>query len=340
MVPRSPSRGVTYAPGGVLPECKGRGRRSQTAGLTARGSAPSLRGLSEFLQQLLNGISLGAIYALIALGYTMVYGVLRFINFAHADLFMVGAFLGYFGGRLVPAGTLLGGLGVLALAMAGCAVLGIVIERLAYRPLRGAPTLNVLITAIGVSLLIEYSGQLVLGAAPRTFPELFPAGRFNLGPVVVSTNQLVVIGVAVLLMIGLELIVHRTRIGTAMRAVALNPRAAQLVGINNDVVISFTFGLGSALAGAGGILYALNYPSIDPLMGVMPGLKAFVAAVLGGIGNIPGAALGGLLIGVVETYVGGSAWSTYKDAIAFAVLILVLLLRPAGLLGRVTVEKV
>jgi len=296
--------------------------------------------LAEFLQQLLNGLSLGAIYALIALGYTMVYGVLRFINFAHSDVFMVGAFIGYFAGRIVPEGTLWGGLVVLLVAMAGCALLGMLIERLAYRPLRGAPTLNVLITAIGVSLLLEYSGQVFFGAAPRTFPAILPSANFTLGGLVLSSNQLVVIVVAVLLMIGLELVVHRTKIGMAMRAVSLNPRAAQLVGVNNDVVISFTFGLGSALAAAGGVLYALNYPSIDPLMGVMPGLKAFVAAILGGIGNIPGAALGGLLLGVVETFVSGSQWSTYKDAIAFAILIGILLFRPAGLLGRATVEKV
>jgi branched-chain amino acid transport system permease protein len=296
--------------------------------------------VSEFLQQLLNGLSLGAIYALIALGYTMVYGVLRFINFAHSDVFMVGAYLGYYLGKLVPPGTLWGGLFVLFAAMIGCAGLGILIERLAYRPLRGAATLNVLITAIGVSLLLEYSGQRFFGAAPRVFPPIFPERNFQLGALIISTNQLVVIGVAVLLMLGLQFIVYRTKIGTAMRAVSQNPKAAQLVGVNNDVVISFTFGLGSALAAAGGILYALNYPSIDPLMGVMPGLKAFVAAVLGGIGNIPGAALGGLILGTVETFIGGSQWSTYKDAIAFAILIIILLFRPAGLLGRFTAEKV
>ena len=296
--------------------------------------------MSDFLQQLLNGLSLGAIYALIALGYTMVYGVLRFINFAHSDVFMVGAYLGYYLGKLVPPGTLWGGLFVLFAAMIGCAGLGMLIERLAYRPLRGAATLNVLITAIGVSLLLEYSGQRFFGAAPRVFPPIFPERNFQLGALIISTNQLVVIGVAVLLMLGLQFIVYRTKIGTAMRAVSQNPKAAQLVGVNNDVVISFTFGLGSALAAAGGILYALNYPSIDPLMGVMPGLKAFVAAVLGGIGNIPGAALGGLILGTVETFIGGSQWSTYKDAIAFAILIIILLFRPAGLLGRFTAEKV
>jgi branched-chain amino acid transport system permease protein len=296
--------------------------------------------VSEFLQQLLNGLSLGAIYALIALGYTMVYGVLRFINFAHSDVFMVGAFIGYYVGDRVPVATVWGGLVVLAAAMIGCALLGMVIERLVYRPLRPAPTLNVLITAIGVSLLLEYSGQLFFGAAPRTFPQVFPSKNISVHHLVLSSNQVLVIAVALVLMIVLQLIVHRTKIGTAMRAVSLNPKAAQLVGVNIDVVISFTFGLGSALAGAGGVLYALNYPSIDPLMGVMPGLKAFVAAILGGIGNIPGAALGGLLLGTVETFVGGSQWSTYKDAIAFAVLIAILLFRPAGLLGRFTVEKV
>jgi branched-chain amino acid transport system permease protein len=296
--------------------------------------------LSEFLQQLLNGLSLGAIYALIALGYTMVYGVLRFINFAHADVFMVGAFIGYYMGKIIPENTIWGGLVILLVAMIGCAILGMLIERLAYRPLRGAATLNVLITAIGVSLLLEYSGQVFFGATPRTFPAVFPSVNFSLGDLIISSNQVVVIVVTALLMLGLQFIVYRTKLGTAMRAVSLNPKAAQLVGINNDIVISFTFGLGSALAAAGGILYALNYPSIDPLMGVMPGLKAFVAAVLGGIGNIPGAALGGLLLGTVETFVNGSQWSTYKDAIAFAILIIILLFRPAGLLGKASVEKV
>ncbi|HET7536924.1 MAG TPA: branched-chain amino acid ABC transporter permease [Candidatus Didemnitutus sp.] len=297
--------------------------------------------MTEFLQQLLNGVSLGAIFALIALGYTMVYGVLRFINFAHSEIFMLGAYAGYYAGKLVPEHSRWGGLAVLFIAMAACALIGVVIERFAYRPLRGGPTLNVLITAIGVSLLLQNLGQYLFGATPRPFPELFPVRTFEIGGVFVSSNQLVVITVTVALMLALEFIVHRTKIGTAMRAVSLNPKAASLVGINNDVVISFTFALGSALAAAGGILYSLNYPSIDPLMGVLPGLKAFVAAVLGGIGNIPGAALGGLLLGVVETFVNGSdQWSTYKDAIAFALLILILLFRPAGLLGRFTKEKV
>jgi branched-chain amino acid transport system permease protein len=296
--------------------------------------------MTEFLQQLLNGLSLGAIYALIALGYTMVYGVLRFINFAHSDVFMVGAFIGYYAGEHLPHGTVAGGLAAMAAAMAGCAALGILIERLVYRPLRGGPTLNVLITAIGMSLFLEYTGQLVFGATPRAFPQIFPARTFAVHGLIISMNQLVVIVVAAALMLALQYAVFGTKIGTAMRAVALNPTAARLVGINIDVVISFTFGLGSALAAAGGVLYAINYPSIDPLMGVVPGLKAFVAAVLGGIGNIPGAALGALILGLVETFVDGSRWSTYKDAIAFAILIGILLFRPAGLLGRFTAEKV
>ncbi len=254
---------------------------------------------------------------------------------------MIGAFAGYFAGRHLPEHSLWSGLAALALAMAACALLGVLIERFAYRPLRGGPTLNVLITAIGVSLLLENLAQYFFGATPRSFPELFPVTTYDLHGVFISSSQIVVILVATVLVLALHLIVHRTKLGTAMRAVALNPKAAALVGINNDLVISFTFALGSALAAAGGILYALNYQSIDPLMGLLPGLKAFVAAVLGGIGSIPGAALGGLLLGVVETFVNGSAeWSGYKDAIAFALLIIILLFRPAGLLGRFVREKV
>ncbi|HEY3756726.1 MAG TPA: branched-chain amino acid ABC transporter permease [Opitutaceae bacterium] len=294
----------------------------------------------EFLQQLLNGISLGAIYALLAIGYTLVYGVLRFINFAHADVFMAGAFIGWYGGQFMPSNSIGSGLAVMGMAMVGTALLGMAIERFAYRPLRSAPTLNVLITAIGVSLLLEYSGQKFFGAAPRHFPPLFPRRDFNVGHLTVSSDQLLVIGVTAVLIVLLQTIIYRTRIGTAMRAVSLNPRAASLVGVNNNRIISFTFALGSALAGAGGILYASNYPAIDPLMGVMPGLKAFVAAVLGGIGSIPGAALGGLVLGIVETFVGGSSLSSGKDAFAFAILIVILLFRPSGLLGRMNVEKV
>lgn len=296
--------------------------------------------MNEFLQQLLNGLSLGAIYALIALGYTMVYGILRFINFAHSDVFMVGAFAGYYLSKYVPPDSFGGGLAVLLGAMLICAVLGIVIERLAYRPLRAHSKLNVLITAIGVSLLLENAGQLIFGAAPKASPVLFPSRSFTFGGLVLSSNQIAVFAVTIALLIGLRFIVMKTKIGTAMRALSFNPVAASLVGINNDIVISFTFGLGSALAGAGGILYSMNYQAIDPLMGILPGLKAFVAAVLGGIGNIPGAALGGILIGVIESFSNGSRWSTWTDAIAFTLLILMLLFRPSGLLGTPEVEKV
>lgn len=299
-----------------------------------------LRLVTEFLQQLINALSLGAIYALLALGYTMVYGILRFINFAHADVFMVGSFVGCFAARHIPLGSVWAGLAILAIAMVACALLGVLIERFAYRPLRGAPVLNVLITAIGMSLLLEYGAQLLFGSTPRNFPAVFPSTRFQLGALTLSSNQLIVIVVSGLLLIGLQRIVFHTRLGAAMRAVSHNPRAAQLVGINLNTVVATTFALGSALAGAGGVLYALNYPSIDPFMGVMPGLKAFVAAILGGIGNLPGAALGALILGGAETWVGGSAYSSYKDAIAFGLLIVIMLLRPAGLLGRRAIEKV
>jgi branched-chain amino acid transport system permease protein len=270
----------------------------------------------------------------------MVYGVLRFINFAHSDVFMVGAYIGFFLAPQFTGGTIAGGLTILAVAMVGCAILGVLIERLAYRPLRNGSKLNVLITAIGVSLLLENSAQVFWKANPRAFPTIFPAQTFHLGAISVSSNQVVVLVVALALVFGLHAFIMRTKMGKAMRAVAFNPTAASLVGINNDVIISFTFALGSALAAAGGILFAVYYGSIQPLMGVMPGLKAFVAAVLGGIGNVPGAALGGLLLGLVETLVKGSRFSTFADAIAFAVLIVILIFRPAGLLGKVQVEKV
>jgi branched-chain amino acid transport system permease protein len=296
--------------------------------------------VTELLQQLINGLALGAIYALIALGYTMVYGVLRFINFAHSDVFMVGAFSGYFLARLLPAGSVLSGIAVLIGAMVICALLGVIIERLAYRPLRGRSTLTVLITAIGVSLLLQNLGQRIFGPNPRSFPALFPLHQFHIGGLVVSSAQIMVFVVALVLLFLLRHIVLHTRTGTAMRALSFNPVAASLVGVNNDRVISFTFALGSALAAAGGILYASNYPSIDPLMGTLPGMKAFVAAVLGGIGNIAGAAIGGLVLGLVETGVVGFGGSTYRDAVAFAVLILILLLRPEGLMGKRVAEKV
>jgi branched-chain amino acid transport system permease protein len=303
--------------------------------------------LAEILQQITNGLALGAIYALIALGYTMVYGVLRFINFAHGDVFMLGAFGGYFlapmVNRFLPAQSYLNGAVVLVLAMILCAGIGMLIEFLAYRPLRNRPKLIVLITAIGVSLFIEYTCQhrAVFGAAPRSFPELFPVTTWHLAGFVVSSSQVIVVLTTLFLLIALTFIVQKTKIGTAMRAVSFNEKAAALMGINVNLVISFTFGLGSALAAAGGILFAMSYASIDPLMGVQTGLKAFIAAVFGGIGNLPGAALGGVLLGLVETMAGGiPAISPYRDGIAFAILILILLFRPAGLLGKLQPEKV
>ncbi len=303
--------------------------------------------MAEFLQQLINGLALGAIYALIALGYTMVYGVLRFINFAHGDVFMLGAFAGYYlapmVNRFLPAQSYLGGAIVLVLAMLICACLGMTIEFLAYRPLRKRPKLTVLITAIGVSLFIEYTCQheAVFGAAPHKFPDLIPTNTWHLGGVILNSNQVIVFVTTLLLLGALSFIVKRTRVGTAMRAVAFNEQAAALMGVNINSIISFTFALGSALAAAGGILFAMNYASIEPLMGVTVGLKAFIAAVFGGIGNLPGAALGGIVLGVIETFAGGiPGLSNYRDGIAFAILILVLLFRPAGLLGKSAAEKV
>lgn len=301
--------------------------------------------MGDILQQLVNGISLGAIYALIALGYTMIYGVLRFINFAHGDIFMVGAYVGYFAANLLahvfPVGSVMGAVSVFLISMIFCALFGALIEFLAYRPLRPRPKLTVLITAIGVSLFLEYLSQLLFGATPRGFPEILsdkPLIKSSL--ITINMVQAIVIVVSLSLMYILRIIVMKTKIGTAMRAVSHNQQAASLMGININSVITFTFMVGSALAAAGGILYASQYPSIDPLMGIMPGLKAFVAAVLGGIGNIPGAALGGFIIGIIESFVGGTFLSTYRDAIAFIILIGILLYKPSGILGKNEVEKV
>lgn len=306
--------------------------------------------MNEFLQQVVNGVSLGAIYALIALGYTMVYGVLRFINFAHGDVFMIGTFAGLYLHRWMrpffSEGSVFLGLVVLLGAMIAGAALGILVEWLAYRPLRERPKLTVLITAIGVSQFLEYAGQLVFGSAPKGFPSLIP--NFSLGGlagVQASTVQVLVFGVTGILLVVLRHIVMKTRMGLAMRALSVNPTAAALMGVNIGGVISFTFGLGSALAAAGGIFYASLYQAIDPFMGVLPGMKAFVAAVLGGIGSLPGAALGGVLLGVLETLIVGYSKVLgvppgYRDAVAFVILILILLFRPAGLLGKNQREKV
>ena len=299
--------------------------------------------METFLQQLINGLSLGAIYALIALGYTMVYGVLRLINFAHGDVYMLGAFAGYYLANALNLDanpSLFGAIVVTFGAMAICAAIGVIIERFAYRPVRGHSRLTALITAIGVSLLLEYGGQVVFGATPRFFPQMIRSEVYSVGGVQISNQNLLIIVVAIIMMFGLEFIVHRTKIGTAMRATSFNLSVAKLMGINTNFVIAFTFALGSALAAVGGVMVALAIPRIDPLMGLMTGLKAFVAAVLGGIGNIPGAMLGGVLIGLMETWLSATSYSTYRDAMAFAVLILILLVKPAGILGSTAVEKV
>ncbi len=309
--------------------------------------------MTQFLQHLVNGLSLGTIYALIALGYTMVYGVLKLINFAHGDVYMVGAYSGFYLANalgvekeptLVKAGIVFVG------SMAICGALGYVIERFAYRPLRHRARLTALITAIGVSFLLEYGFQLPSwpglpipfppGPTPRFFPTPFARVEWNVLGVSLSNYDVISLLVAVAFMVALQLIVYRTRFGTAMRAVSFDPQVAGLMGIPVNRIISGTFVLGSMLAAVAALLVAGSRPRIDPLMGLMPGLKAFVAAVFGGIGNVPGAMVGGLALGLAEEYVAGYTVSSYRDAIAFAMLILVLLVKPEGLFGRSRAEKV
>ncbi len=300
----------------------------------------------EFIQHLINGISLGSIYALIALGYTMVYGILQLINFAHSEVYMVGAFAAYYTGTNkflnLSAHPGVGALVLLLfVAIVGCSILGVTIERLAYRPLRNAPKLNILITAIGVSLLLQYSGQIIFGADPKLFPEVIKdVTLFQIGGVDVRSLDITILVVGTLAMLGLHFLVHHTKVGTAMRAVSSNAMVARLMGINVDRIISFTFVIGSSLAGVAAVLVGLKYPKIDPLMGLLFGMKAFVAAVLGGIGSLPGAMLGGVLLGLCEEMVVGYISSTYRDAFAFGILIVILLFRPSGLLGSTIREKV
>jgi len=302
--------------------------------------------VQEFFQQLANGVAWGSIYALIALGYTMVYGILRLINFAHGDVYMVGAFAAYFLARALGVGTVVNASPLMAAvvllgSMAICAMLGVLIELLAYRPVRKSSRLTALITAIGVSLFLENAGIRIFGADPKFFPQVIAPRTIQLAEGVLVTNhQIMVVLVSLVLMVALTLFIQRTRTGKAMRAVAFNRDAASLMGIPVDRIITITFAVGSALAAAAGFLVGLTNPKIEPLMGIMPGIKAFVAAVLGGIGSIPGAMIGGLLMGISEYLVVGYISSTYRDAIAFVILIVVLLIRPAGLLGRNVTEKV
>jgi len=290
----------------------------------------------EWFQQLVNGISLGSIYALIALGYTMVYGIIKLINFAHGEVFMVGSFIGFY--SIVGFG--LDFFTALILAMALCAIFGVLIERIAYRRLRSATRIAALITAIGVSFLIQYTFIRIRGAGPEAYPEVFTNRTFELFGAQISMKSVLILSVSIALMVILQFIVHRTKIGKAMRAVSQDTETARLMGINVDNTISATFAIGSSLAGAAGVIFGLYYTKIDPLMGVIPGIKAFIAAVLGGIGIIPGAMVGGLLLGVVETAVSASGYSLWRDAAAFVILILILIFRPNGLFGKNAREKV
>ena len=298
----------------------------------------------EFLQHLINGVSLGAIYALIALGYTMVFGILQLINFAHGDVYMLGAFSGYYISRFTGLSTkpsISTFLFTLVASMVTCGAVGFCIERFAYRPLRKKPRINVLITAVGVSLFLEFAGQVIFGADPKYFPPLYQTGEpLTYGGLQINPMQLLVFVIALILMAILRIIIFHTKIGRAMRAVSFSHDLAALMGIHVDRVISFTFVLGSSLAAAAGILVASTYPRIEPLMGVMPGLKAFVAAVFGGIGNVTGAMVGAITMGVAEEMVVGYSASTYRDALAFGILILILLFKPTGLLGKKVSEKV
>lgn len=294
--------------------------------------------LQTLLQQIINGVSLGSIYALIALGYTMVYGIIKLINFAHGGVYMVGAYIGFYAVTRLNMGFITS----LIASMLICALLGVVIERLAYKPLREASRIAALITAIGVSLFLEYATMFIVGPQPRAFPAVLPQTKVNFfdGNVYISFQQIVIFAVTIVLILLVQLIVYRTKVGKAMRTVSYDKDAALLMGINANTTISFTFAISSALAAAAGVLVGIYYTSIGPLMGIIPGLKAFVAAVLGGIGSIPGAAVGGLLMGIIETMVSGYWSSTLQDAVAFGVLIFILIIKPSGIFGSNIREKV
>lgn len=289
-----------------------------------------------FLQQIINGLSLGAIYALIALGYTMVYGIIKLINFAHGDIYMIGAFIGLYcvrnlGLSLIPT---------LLISMIGAAICGVVIEKVAYKPLRNSPKITLLITAIGVSLLLENGMRLIAGSTPQAFPKLLENEVIKVGALSIETSKILMLVVSIILVLLLQFIVFKTKIGKAMRAASYDIEAASLMGININNTISITFAIGSALAGAAGVLVSLAFTVVEPYMGMIPGLKAFIAAVLGGIGSIPGALVGGLLIGLTETLTKGYISTILSDAIVFGILILILLVKPSGLFGKKVNEKV
>ena len=293
--------------------------------------------MTQFLQQLVNGLSLGSIYALIALGYTMVYGIIKLINFAHGDIYMLGAFTAFYATTVFHLNFFL----ALIVAMVLCGVLGVLIERIAYKPLRHATRITALITAMGVSYILEYTTQYFAGSEVKTVPEdVLNNAVFQIGGIQISQQQIYIIAVTLILMLALTYIVGRTRMGRAMRAVSVDEKAAELMGISVDRTISFTFLLGSVLAGAAGVLVGVYYNSINPLMGMVPGLKAFIAAVFGGIGIIPGAMIGGFAIGIAETMGVAHGSTLYPAAIVYVILILILIIKPAGLLGKNVKEKV
>ncbi len=301
-----------------------------------------------FLSYLIQGISLGSIYAIIALGYTMVYGIAKMLNFAHGDVIMVGGYMCFFATSGLKdhfadgsvAQTVVPGLAGLLLAMAVCTLLGITIERLAYKPLRQAPSLAVLITAIGVSYFLQNGAQVLWSSNPKICASIIGKGAISLGELSVSHVILLTVVVCVAIMVALTWFTGNTRMGKAMRACSEDKAAAQLMGINVNATISMTFAIGSALAGVAGVLFTSAYPTLQPTTGALPGIKAFTAAVFGGIGSIPGAMLGGILLGVIETFAKGYISTQVSDAIVFAVLIVILLVKPAGLLGKQVAEKV
>ena len=291
---------------------------------------------STIVSQVINGLQSGSIYALVALGYSMVYGIILLLNFAHGDIIMVGAYVVWYSMSnlgLHPVVSML-------LAIIACTLLGMLIEKLAYTPLRSAPRLSLLITAIGVSFLLENGFQLIFGAGAQTVPTLVSGPSLSLGSVTVSFPAMLTLVVSILSMAALTFLVQKTKLGKAMRAVSEDMGAAQLMGISLNRTISFTFAVGSALAGIGSVLYLCAYPQASPTMGSMLGLKAFVAAVLGGIGSIPGAVIGGFAIGMAEALVSAAGLSVWKDGVVFAILIVVLLVKPTGILGRPITEKV
>lgn len=287
------------------------------------------------IEQIINGLTLGSTYSLIALGYTMVYGILELINFAHSEIYMVGAFIGLFMVTVYKLPFIIG----LIASMIGCCILGVFIEKIAYKPLRRASRIAPLISAIGVSIFLQNIMLIWAGPQARAFPIDFnkniKVGSFFR----ISSLQLLILATSIFLMICLHLLIQKTKIGQAMRATAQDKEVAELMGINIDKIISVTFAIGSALGGAAGVLVGVYFNSVDPMMGFFPGIKGFVAAVLGGIGNMPGAMLGGIILGLVEVF-GAVYMSQYKDAIAFALLIVILLIKPTGLLGKKVQEKV